>query len=996
MKYLRPSLAFALMLPMLATAESLPKPKLQVDVTSKPYDVKMKDFNFPSGLRVIFQEDHAQPIISISYTNDRGSQADQPGREGIAHLIEHLWFRSQHIGSDGKRLPKVWDLYEEMGASLNAFTSNDITDYTTILPREHIDAALRLESLRMREPVAGVEDDVLLVEREVVRNELRQNWENGFGPAFGYIMDRLYPKEHPYARMTIGTHDSLNAITMDDIRDYAKKNYGPALTTIYIAGDFSLADSNRFLGNFGLDQLAAPDDPKGEHIALVEQPTVRVVGPAPEPPAPAAPVEVKGQIQPIPRIKGGVEKPAVAIAWTLPAGYRPESVTANAAVRLVEIAIWVELNGYDFRTDKEPTDVGCFNDPGFYGTTAMCYAEIGDVADAEKVAGKMLDGLYQAWWEEESEIGRQLVTQNFEYSKQITMAYLLNTVDVVSDLFGGRSAQFGINAHYTGDARYFSKSITEINKLLEPKSARQFAEKYLNRKRAVAVAIEPYDKGDITVDSSDSGYKGAKRDDQISSILTEESLTDERIAAAFRVPDVAAIHETRLANGMKLVVYPYTVAPVARMQLVFGGGTESLPWGLHAFAPTMYRNDSYGPVKALAIAGFEDFFMDPLSTSLTLSGAAGNVRDMAYILRTRLDSLIPYTDGKIDWAKSGKKNILDWMKRPEDGSNGQGWASHVMKQRLWPNHRMGKWLTHKDYDELAKLGPQPVGDVYATLLRPENATLYVVGNVTDAEVQEAVNTYFGGWSGWRKKPANAQPIKRTFDPPGELPNRQVILLDKEEVSTSYVNYACQMPAVTADNYAVMRVMADVLDKGTWLALREQTGASYGAYAGLSISPGGPSSLRMFTPVQNDSAALAVQSFIELGEKAKAGNLDTKLIALRKYNIAQSWGLYTQSTEQMLDHITFWADYTGFGFDFFRSLPKSLARVRLADIPAVMDRCVGHEVVTVVGPVAVTQPMIEKLGFKTEVFDWKQARKDYKAQMGLKPEKEEDKKKEKAG
>ena len=134
-------------LPLFAVADGYPRPKMELKVAD--YNIKFRDFNFPSGLRVVFQQDTSQPVVSVTYVNDRGSTSDPAGKEGIAHLVEHLWFRSHQNGPDGKPLPKVWDILEQMGASLNAFTADDQTVYMTMAPKEHLAEILRLERLRM-------------------------------------------------------------------------------------------------------------------------------------------------------------------------------------------------------------------------------------------------------------------------------------------------------------------------------------------------------------------------------------------------------------------------------------------------------------------------------------------------------------------------------------------------------------------------------------------------------------------------------------------------------------------------------------------------------------------------------------------------------------------------------------------------------------------------------------------------------------------------------
>ena len=228
-----------------AQAESLPRPNMNLELDD--YQIDLRDFNFPSGLRILFQEDHTQPIISITAVIDRGSADDPEGREGIAHLVEHLWFRSLHGD-----LPKVWNVLHELGANLNASTASDWTNYMTVAPKDALVPLLRLEALRIAEPVLGVTAENVATEREIVRNELRMRYENTDGSALWYLRPKLYPEGHPYHNLGIGTHDSLNNITLEDVQEFCVENYTPENTTIVVVGDFEID---------GVDENGAPGRP---------------------------------------------------------------------------------------------------------------------------------------------------------------------------------------------------------------------------------------------------------------------------------------------------------------------------------------------------------------------------------------------------------------------------------------------------------------------------------------------------------------------------------------------------------------------------------------------------------------------------------------------------------------------------------------------------------------------------------------------------------------
>jgi zinc protease len=992
MRIFRPVLAAALAvgggaLATEAIADAPPKAAMRIQ--TNVVELKMRDYSFPSGIRMIFQEDHSQPVVAVTMTIDHGSQDDQQGREGIAHLIEHLWFRSVHKGPDGNEAPKIMDLIKQMGAQFNATTSEDRTNYLTVARSDLLPTLMRLEALRLREAVRKVTADDVLVEREVVRNELRLRYENGAAAALGLLSDKLWPVGHPYYRGTIGTHESLNAITLADIQEYVAKYYLPSESTLAVAGDLSLEKANDYLNDsFAIDQLAAPDDPKGERLELAK-PVIRISGAAKEPPPPSKPIELKGEVTALETYTGAVEKPIVVLAWSMPSAYTENDAVAAAAVQQLDMAIRRELYpNWEYQKEgssaTENTDVGCFNSAGRYASQAICWVEIGD-EDPARMIERALNGLYTVYDRGDNYASFQKYI--FTYAKQANMAGLFQQVDEVTDLFSGRSAVISDFVHFTGDPQYYSRQI-EWNNKITIDQVRDFAGKYLRRERAVAVHMKPYEDGDLTLDGSDSAYRGQSRDTSIATLFKPEEVGPDQIKATIVVPDTKKIVQETLPNGMKLILMQHTGGPLVQVGVSFGGGSESVDLDRleAAFGSVMWNTPHAGVIDPLAIAGYESRSFGSLTTSYRTSASAPNVRDAAYVLRERMDDLIADTNGRIDWVKSGKGDTLKWMKKPEDA------AGPMQMERLFPGHPLGAYLTEQDYDAMGKMGTSVAQRYLATILRPKNGTVIIVGNVPVEDARQAATTYFGGWSGWGAEPAGWKAPRAEYAPAPPPPPRSVLLFNKDNASQTAVQYMCQLSPITPENEWAAQVMSDVVSDALWLALREQTGASYGAYPFVQYYPGGVGFFGQAVNVQNDSTGFAVKVFLEQGERAKAGKLDERIIATQKFNNAQAYVLGQVSTSAMFGRLSSISG-RGWGMEYFDQLAERIGRVKQADFPPLLERCVGHEVVTAVGPVAVIKPQFEKLGIPVEVVDVDTYRKDYRARMGLKPEKE-DKKKDK--
>ena len=201
------------------------------------------DVHCPSGMRVIFERAPGSNVVGVTTVVGVGSRSDPPGREGLAHVVEHLAFRGH--GTDQSEV----DLrLGSLGAVHNAFTSFDETAYYELAPTAALPSLLQLEGERLLAPLDGVDDDTFFVEREVVRNELRERNETDWrGLGFHGVEQVLFPASHPYARPIVGTHDSLSALTLADARAFATDHYRPAEMTMVVVGDVDLTHAEDLL-----------------------------------------------------------------------------------------------------------------------------------------------------------------------------------------------------------------------------------------------------------------------------------------------------------------------------------------------------------------------------------------------------------------------------------------------------------------------------------------------------------------------------------------------------------------------------------------------------------------------------------------------------------------------------------------------------------------------------------------------------------------------------
>jgi zinc protease len=206
--------------------------------------IPYQSYQLSNGLNVILSEDHTAPIVAVDVQYDVGSKDEEPGRTGFAHLFEHLMFQgSVHVPKG-----EADRLIENVGGASNGATSEDQTVYWEQVPKNALELALFIESDRMGWLLPTLGQAKLDNQRDVVRNERRQRVEmQPYGGAMIALSAQLWDPEFPYHWTPIGSHEDLKAATLEDVRAFFRRFYGPGDASLAIAGDFDPAQARRLV-----------------------------------------------------------------------------------------------------------------------------------------------------------------------------------------------------------------------------------------------------------------------------------------------------------------------------------------------------------------------------------------------------------------------------------------------------------------------------------------------------------------------------------------------------------------------------------------------------------------------------------------------------------------------------------------------------------------------------------------------------------------------------
>jgi zinc protease len=234
-----------------------------------PIEVPFRQFRLDNGLNVILHRDTSVPVVAVNVWYHVGSANEKPGRTGFAHLFEHLMFEGSKNVPEGE----FDTLLESAGGDNNGSTSNDRTNYVIDVPANALELGLFLESDRMAYLLDTMTPARVDGQRDVVKNERRQSYENRpYGMADIELDEALWPEGHPYHWPTIGYMEDLTAASYDDVINFFSTYYSPNNASLVLAGDIDFDEAR------ALVQKWFGDIPRGADVLPVAPPPAQLSG----------------------------------------------------------------------------------------------------------------------------------------------------------------------------------------------------------------------------------------------------------------------------------------------------------------------------------------------------------------------------------------------------------------------------------------------------------------------------------------------------------------------------------------------------------------------------------------------------------------------------------------------------------------------------------------------------------------------------------------------
>ena len=230
--------------------------------------IDFEKYELENGLDIVLHQDKSDPIVSLAIQYGVGSNREKEGRTGFAHLFEHMLFQeSENVPQD-----QFFKTIQDAGGTLNGGTWKDGTIYYEVVPNNALETILWLESDRMGYFINTVTESAFYNQQEVVQNEKRQRVDNRPYGHTNWVLDKnIYPADHPYNWQVIGELKDLQNATVDDVREFYDRFYGPNNATLVLAGDFETSEAKelieKYFGEISSRQEVTPLEPRPVEIA---------------------------------------------------------------------------------------------------------------------------------------------------------------------------------------------------------------------------------------------------------------------------------------------------------------------------------------------------------------------------------------------------------------------------------------------------------------------------------------------------------------------------------------------------------------------------------------------------------------------------------------------------------------------------------------------------------------------------------------------------------
>jgi zinc protease len=765
--------------------------------------IPYQKYTLSNGLTVILHKDASDPLVHVDMTYHVGSAREELGKSGFAHFFEHMMFQ----GSENVADEQHFKLITEAGGTLNGTTNGDRTNYFQTVPANQLEKMLWLESDRMGFLVDAVTQEKFEVQRETVKNERGQSYDNRpYGLLGERVAEALYPAGHPYSWQTIGYLEDLDRVNVNDLKAFFLKWYGPNNATLTIGGDIdakeTLALVEQYFGSI----------PRGPEIAMPEKPTFTINEDRYISMEDNVHLPLVYMSYPTVSVRHADEAPLDVLSSILGGGK-----TSLLYKNLVKNQLAVQAS-----VGHPCAELACT-----FTLLALPHPASGKtLADIEKV---IRDSLVE--FEERGVQDDDLA--KVKASMEASFIFGLQSVS-------GKVSTLAANQTFKGDPNYIEKDIARYANVTKADVMRVF-KKYIKDQHAVIMSIVP--KGKLDLIAAQDNFIPAPRSKGQTSETSAESLVVRKaqdnfdrskmpISGANKSVAVPQMWNKTLANGIKVLGTQSIETPTTSLLLKIPAG--------HYYSD----KDKAGVVSLLASALNESTTKrsaEEMSNELQKLGSsiaiyAGNqyLNVNVSTLTKNLDATMALVNEKlmhpafieVEFSRNKSNAIQGAINSKKDA----GYLASTAYRQLLQADNIAATSSQGTEQSLNNITLADVKAFYEQQVKPSDSQLIVVSDLKEKALIKSLNVF----SSWQGKGSS---LVLTLAKP-ETKAGVIYLVNKEGAAQSAIRIGKR--SMTQDitgeyykSYLMNFTLGGAFNSRINLNLREDKGYTYGARSGFS-------------------------------------------------------------------------------------------------------------------------------------------------------------------
>ena len=915
----------------------------QKPIEKTTFKVDYEKFTLANGLEVIFHVDRSDPVVAVALTAHVGSAREKAGRTGFAHLFEHLLFlESENLGKGG--LDKMSARIGGSGA--NGSTSRDRTNYFQTVPKDALEKMLWAEADKLGWFINTVTEPVLAKEKQVVKNEKRQSYDNSPYGHTSYVIDKaLYPQDHPYNWQVIGSLDDLQNATLADVKEFFRRWYVTNNVTLVVAGDFDTAQAKKWVEKY------FSEIKRGEDIK----------------PLAKRPGAVKETVK-FYHEDNFAKLPELTMAWIAAEQYHPDSYALDVLAQYLAQGKKAPFYQVLVENKKLAPSVRISNDTSELAGQFELAVRAFEDKDLDEVA-KAIDEAFAKFEKEgisEKDLSRIKAGQETQFYNSLS--------SVLGK--GFQLAQYNI---FADDPGFIEKDIKNIL-AVTPADVVRVYQKYIKNKNYAATSFVPKGKPALALENSKKAEIAEEKivtgaEDDVDPNITA---TYEKTPSSFNrsveppygdAPEVKipAIWEQKLSNGLRILGIENAEVPLVQFEIVIDGGQFLENINKVGVSNLTARMMTQGTLRKTPQELEEA--IQQLGATINVIAGTEDVRISVNTLARNYEPTLALVE-EILFEPRWDAKEFDLVK--------QSTISQIRQQEANPNavaqNNFNLLIYGKDnirsrnilgtIESVNSITLDDLKAFYNKNFSPSVARMHVVGALDKASITKSLN---GINKNWKSKKVEIPEYKT----PSAPAKSQIYFYDVPDAKQSVIRFGYPALAQTDKDFYPATIMNYILGGGSFASqltqqLRETKGYTYGISSNFSgtKSPGAfaiASGVR--SNVTLESAQLIKSILQDYPKNYSENDLETTKSFLIKSN-ARTFET-AGAKLNMLENISKY----GWKYDYVKDREQIVKAATVEQIRDLSGKYLNADkmILLVVGDAKTQLPRLKELGFGEPVL-----------------------------